>query len=326
MAIIGEQSIPGGHELMLLYENRALESQGATVTATSTAAGNLVPGHVINPHLDLAWRSGSIAALVAGGASVVTLKILLGSPRQLDTQTLHKHNARTAWRWRWYKSTIGSSGGESPIFESPWLDPVVRARPGDFPTFTEMPWSLGPRGEELELWQATFDLTSVGFADQIYDNLRLVEIDFDLTAGTNNGVDYVQVGLAPSWLAFRPRIDEGVQARGIGADLGFAWGVQDRSVATRTESGALLGRRRSSGRTFDFDLGALARPEALQRILTQLARLRGKLARVFVWPETLQRRYFYDSAFIGTLTGLPRVAMARLELPAANAFRIEETE
>lgn len=326
MAIIGEQSIPGGHELMLLYENRALTSQGATATATSTEAGNLTPDHVINEHLDLAWRSGSIAALVAGGASLVTLKTPLGSPRRLDACSLHKSNVRVAWRFRFYKSTVGSAGGEAPLFESPFLDPIVRARPGDFPTFSEMPWSLGPSVEELDLWQQTFVLDSIGFSDQLYDDVRLVERDFDLTGGSNNGVDFLQVGFAPAWLAFRPRIDEGVKARGIGADLGFSWGIDDRSVTARTESGALLGRRRSSGRTFDFNLGALARPEAFQRILTQLMRIRGNLARVFVWPETLQRRYFYDQAFIGTVVALPRVVMARLELPAATSFRIEETE
>ncbi len=335
MSIVGTQSIPpalpsgGTHQMLILAENHALVSQGATATDLEPLAGspgNLQVEHVLNPHLDLAWRSGSITALAAAGQTVLTLQIRFGSPRRLDTLTLNRSNVRVAFRKRYYASTQGSSGGESseaPLFESPWTDPIVRARLGDFPTYSGMPdYSLGPPEANLDFWQSTFALDSIIFADQTYDNVRMVEVDFDLTrVDQNDGVDYVQVGFLPSWEAFRPRINH---------DLGGSYSTIDESQATRLkETGALLGRERPRRRAFDFNLGDLERDQALQRLLTLLSILNSALTRVFLWEEPEQRRYFYDTRILGTVTKPPNIVHARLDPKfshAANAFRIEETQ
>lgn len=329
MGVIGTQSLVpvgtliGGHQVLILSENRALVSEGAVSTSLDPigSPGNLGVEHVINPHLDLAWRSSSIAALVTAGETVLTLQIRFGAPRRIDTLMPAKSNVRTAIRGRFYASTQGSPGGETPLFESPWTDPIVRARLEDFPTYTSMPsYSLGPSEEDLDFWQLTFALTSPIFADKPYDNVRMVEIDFDLTAiNGNDGVDYFQVGFLPCWLSFRPKINY---------ELGASHGVIDESETTRIkETGALLGRERSRRRTFDFTLETLDRVEGLQRILTAIMRRQSKLSRLFIWPEPLQRRFFYDTAILGTLTRLPKIVEARLDKPiAARSWRIEETE
>ena len=335
MSVVGRQSIPppvatgGDHQLILLATNRALVSQGASAVSLDPGGspGNLGVEHVLNPHLDLAWRSSSIAALAGAGHEILTLRIFLGSPRRIDAGTLHKHNIRAATRWRFYSSTVGSPS-EKPLWEGDWTDPIVRARLEDFAKYSPggggMPsYSLGPDEEDVDLWAQTFALDTPIFADQPYDGVRTVEVDFDLTRlDGNGGVDYFQVGFLGCWLAFRPRYN-------YRTGQGKFTPIDDSIVTRLPETGAALGRERSRRLAFDFSLEHLDREQALRQILTKMTQRNSRLTRVFAWAEPNQRQYFYDQRVLGTLIKPPAIVHARQD-PAvaysANAFRIEGTE
>lgn len=309
-----EQSIVEGAELLLVFENYGLSTDGASVTATSTATpGNLTAEKLLTDHLDEGWRSGSLAALVAAGTDTVTLRWTLGGPKIIDWLSLHRSNVQVPFRARLFRTSTSAS----PLFESEWTDPIVRAQPADFETFSGMPWMLGPGTRTVERLAAAFRLDSV-LAAPATTSVRVVEVDFDVSAGANGAADFLQVGMPFIARSFRPRINMA---------LGWKMGGEDRSELYRAEGGQALGRVKSSGRSFAFSLTHLDRDEAFGRIFGDFVRQPGaKLRRLFAWPEPAERLYFYDTAFVGTATALPAVVMSRLEWPGAEGWMIEETE
>lgn len=309
---VAEQSIVESHELLLVLDNYALATDGATVTATSTATpGNLTAEKLLTSHLDEGWRSGSLAALVASGTEVVTLRVTLGGPRTVDWLGLHRSNVVVPFRVRLFRTATAAS----PLYESAWTEPIVRALPGDFETFSAMPWTLGPNVETILERAGDFRLDSFIQAPTT-QAVRVVEIDFEVSAGANGEADYLQFGMPTIACAFRPRVN---------MTLGWKVGIEDRSQTYRAESGTLLGRKKSRGRSFAFGLGFLDRDEAFGRIFSAWMQKHGKLGRVFVWPEPAQRLYFHDVAMVATATSLPAVAMSRLEWPSAEGWMLEET-
>jgi hypothetical protein len=310
---VAEQSLVESHELLLVLDNYALATDGATVEATSTAEpGNLTAPKLLTAHLDEGWRSGSLAALAAAGETVVTLRWLLGGPRIVDWLGLHRSNVRVPFRVRLFRTATAAS----PLYESPWTNPVVRALPGDFPTFSAMPWTLGPEAAALDRAAAAFRLDSFVQAP-LTQSVRVVEVDFDVASGANGGVDYLQFGMPTIARSFRPRVN---------MTLGWKVGLEDRSDTYRAESGALLGRQKSRGRSFAFSLDYLDRDEAFGRIFSDWMEKHGKLGRLFAWPEPEQRLWFHTAAMVATATTLPAVAMSKLEWPAATGWVLEGTE
>lgn len=308
------------HEILLLLENFGLASEGASVTSTSSVeTGTLRVANLALPDLDRHWRSKPIAERSAKGSNV-TIRVDLGRSRRVNFVSLHRHNIRLPFRVRFFKSALGGGVSGSPVYQSPWTQPIVRARPEDWATFSEMPWTLGPRLEDLDDWAANKRLDSFVLSDEIYSNVRAYEIEINTANAyldSNGGASYLQMGLPMIGLAFRPRIN---------MLLNWEMGVVDRSESVRVESGALLGRRGSIGRRLGFVLGYVDRDEAFSTLMTRWMRRHGKLGRAFVWAEPSQRRYFYDQAMVATAASLPKVAMAHLEYPAASGFVFEETE
>lgn len=315
MARVGQQAPVDGYQVLIAFDNFALASNGATAEADSEQpTGNLGAGNLTNPALDLPWRSGSFAALYASGVDRIKVVHRLGNPRSVSWISLHRSNLRNAFRVKLYQTTDAVS---SPVYVSPWTDPIVRASVGDFPTFSSMPWTLGPPAATIDRRAAERRLDNVAHIDASYESIRRVEIEVDVGDGANGPADYVQWSYPIIAELFRPLIN---------MQIGWDISVNDRSRTHRTDSGALLGRRESSGKILSFGLPYLERSEAFSRILEEWAARYGLLGRVFVWAEPAHRINFFQQALLGTVTRLPSVAMARLEWPAATGFQIEESE
>lgn len=296
--------------MLLLFDNYALGIEGATVSTSYDGVGDFVVGNLLTPWLDEHYRTGSLAA----APQIVTLRFALNRPRAIDIVYLGRHNIRLGpVRVRFFKQDPVFT---SPIYESAWIDPIIRAKMSDF-TWPDMPWNLGPREEDLDDWQSRFRLDSLIMADQTYRAVRYVEIDIDGSGGDNFGVDHFQIGYPIIARAFQPIIN---------LVLGWGLNTDDRSEVVRTDAGADTGRQRSIGGKLAFSLKYLERDEAFARIFGQFCKRKGRHGRVFVWVEPEQRRYFYDQRMIATATKLPRVSMDFLEWSGANGWELTETE
>jgi hypothetical protein len=317
-----KQTTLESHEVLLLFRNFALASEGATATADWTASDDMGPDNLLTERLSAPWRSDSIAAWVASApfdpstVGIIRARIDLGRPRAINTVSIHRHNVLVPWQVYLYTSPPGFN--PTPIAATEWLDPIVRASLEDFDWY-DMPWALGPRQEDLDRWQTLFRLDSVALFDRTYYGVRYIDLRFDVSEGSNHGVDYIQAALCFACRSFRPRIN---------MPTGWNLPVIDRSTVRRTQGGAIRGRRRPIHAGFAFSLPFIDRDEAFEKILTGWAKRAGALGIAFAWPEPQQRlrRYFYDTRILGTLTSMPQVAMDHLEWPAATGFVIEETE
>lgn len=303
------------YRLLLLLENYALSTEGATISASSVAtssAGSLSAAGAINPNLDTAWRSDALLrARPQGAAAVETVTIALGSPRAVDAVAIAATNNRLPWRVRFRKAA-----GSAAVYESPWHAAIVRGTMGEW-TWPDMPWQLGPDERDLERWGAEFDLRAIILADQVYYGVSVVEIDFDSSSQQHRDLmpDYLQVGLVWASRSFRPRTN-------ILPDWEVS--VDDLSVTHRGDGGGLGGREGPRLTSFAFTIEHADRDEAYRVIHPFLVR-HGKLGRVFAWMEPHRRADFRALSGVGTLETLPAIYAANLDWPAARSWVFKET-
>jgi hypothetical protein len=311
------QSELEGFEIVLVFENYALASAGATVVASSSAPPSAEPlmdhltENLLLEDLSRAWRSGDVAEVKDEEVSV---DWSLGESRSVDWVSFHRSNIRTPIKVELYRDPPTS--GASPLFASDWIDPIVRGAVDDF-TFDDFIFTLGP--DELDLAIATSLYRLDSFVScPLTHGVRYVRARFDVGKGSNGDSSFLQFALPMISKAFRPEIN---------ILLDWSSGVSDRSVTRRLESGAKRGRRRTSTRDLSFDLGYLTRDEAFRRLYSGWARKAGVLGMAFAWPEPSFRAYFYDQAILGQLVAPPKPTMARLDLPGAvRGLTLEEAD
>ena len=310
-----EQLQPIEMTIMLLFDNYALGTEGASVAASSTAPGDLVVSNLLTPWLDEHWRSGSIKELqgekFTPNTPTVTLQWALGQARAIDTVYLGRHNIRTSpLRVRFYQ---GPPSISSACFESAWTDPIIRGRLDEF-TWTDLIWHLGPRESDLTTWQLTWDLDSLVIADQLYHGITHVELDIGSSPDQNRGVDYFQIGYPIVCRAFQPKVN---------VVLGWSFETVDRTEVLRTDAGEPTGRRRSIGKRLLFTLKYLKRQEAFARVFSAYCQRHGLSGRVFAWLEPGHPRWFYAQRILGTSVELPEVTMNVLDWPSATSWALE---
>lgn len=307
----GEQQQFQQATILLCFDNFAMGTSGATVSANSSSGGDLVVANLLTPWLDEHYRTGEVGPDHAAKAPI-RITWDLGRPRSLDTLTLHRHNIREPLVVRWFKQSPAAS---SPIWESDPIDPIIRARMRDF-NWKDMPWNLGPRSVDLDHWQQTYQLDSIVQSPEVHHGVRFVQLEAPVT-GLNNGVPWYQIGYPGIWRSFQPEIN-----------MVLGWGLEgvDRSEVDRTDAGALVGRARNIGKKLTFTLSYLERDEAFGRVFNDYVMAKGKLERVFVVVEPEQRRHFYAQRMVATATKLPRARMPRLEWPSAEGWVLESTE
>jgi hypothetical protein len=313
-----EQPSIESFEALLILENWALASTGATCSASSTAdtSGDplteMTADSLLNEDLSQAWRSGVISS-----GSTVSVTWTFDRPRPVDWVSLHRSNIRVPWKVE-LKSMLGAS-----LVVSPWTEPVIRASLSDFP-WESMLWTLGPDDDWLETATDEFRLDSfITFPVGAYPNVGSVVATFDISGHTNAGRAFLQFALPMIATRFRPSIN---------MPTGWAMPPVSRSEVVRTETGAKLGRYRPMQRTATFDLPLLGpdspdqgRIEVFRKLLTRFLMTRGDLARVFFWPEPKQRHLFYDTAFVGCIEAPPRPQMTQLEWAGITGFNLQET-
>lgn len=319
MAVYGEQAQPpagngAGHEIIFLLRNRALSEAGASTSADSEV-DTMPAAFLASPFLDRAWRSEPIEDLLERGQSKVNVFVSLGRSRAVSAGALHRSNIRVPFRMHLYKSARLDLLGTA-THTTPWTNPIVRELASSFSTFSSMPFALGPSEYLLEDLAARYRLDSPIFADTVYPGIRTVVFEFDISSGSNGDRSFLQFGMPFVGEVFRP---------GVNMNLGWEMGAEDRSETVRPESGVMQGRKRSRGRTISMALETLTHAEAFSEVLGYAVD-EGVLGRVFVWAEPVRRGLFYRQAFLGTARSLPKVALARLEIPAARGWVLEETE
>ncbi len=311
-----EQATVTGTQALFLLENHALGVNGSTVTATSEqTTGSLTVDNLLSPDLDTAFRSGSLAALNDVGITEIIVRFNLGTGRTVRTVATGASNVRVPWRTKFYNSDPTSSPAE---FESALTDSIVRGRMDEF-TWLEMPWDLGPRHDDLELWTETFRLRSIIVADRDYFDIQYVDLVFSVTDENQNlrfQGDFLQFGTAI--------VSDSLQTR-INIVLGWGLGVNDLSETHRVEGGGMHGRHRAKLTTLGFTFGFLERDEAYRKIFRNM-KTQGELGRLFVWVEPQHPADFYWQSMIATATTLPKITMAHLNWPAANGWQLTETE
>jgi hypothetical protein len=317
MTWIGEQSQFALPEALMFFDQHTLGISGATVSTNSQSTpGNLLVSNLLTDHLDELYRSDSVLAASLTASKEILVRFNFGKPRTIRHVSLIRGNQRLPWRTRIYEGDPAT--GAAIINESPVSSSIVRAHPSQFPTWSSMPtFSLGPSLDNIELWAAQFRLHSIIELDETFYNIQHLDVVFDATEGINGEEDFVQFSLCQAGVGFQPEIN---------ILLGWDVGQEDTSVTKRVESQAVLGRKRPVLKGFGFTIGYSEPQEMFSRILTDWGDKSGKLGRVLFWPEPQQRIFFYDTAFIGTLTNLPAAVMANLNLPAGRGFQAQETK
>lgn len=312
---------------LFLLKNLAEGVEGATVTTTSQSpVGSMFASNLLSPALDSPWRSDSIADNLAipSPLEFFRLRFKLGEPSTVNAVLFSGSNIRLPIRALFYRQ---DPTGNPSDFDSDWVNPIVLGMIRDF-TWTEMPWTLGPRSSKLEFWQETFALNSLIVSDRDYYGIQWIDVlirvlpeDLHLQPS-----DFVQTSLLTIGRSLQPAIN---------ILEGWSMGVDDLSLTHRTEGASLRGRHRPKLSTFAFTLahagllnpgGLEGRQQQFRKIFTDHMKERGKLGRVFVWPEPTQRVFFYDQAFLGTSTELPSIVMTFTDLPDARGWVITQTE
>lgn len=323
MSEISYQAHPEGEQLLLLLRNHLLGTEGASVWAWPTVAGARLSGvsassatlgveNLLTGMIDEPWRSVSLAGLAAASADGVLLRWRLGEPRLSSALVLGAHNLRVPYRVSGYSRNPDRHGAD---VTTAWLDPVVRAQPDDFETFSGMPFSLGPSERVLARRAAARSMLSFAAFTELAD-LRWLQVEIDLSEGGNNGeADYVQIGYAHLGHPVRPR---------IGMDRGWTSRVTDLSERLRSYGGSMLGQEGTRLRGFGFALGRLERDEIWDTLAPELEEV-GQLGRVVAWPEPELPRYFTEQAMVGTITELPETTMALYARGAVAGWKIERT-
>lgn len=342
-----QSQVPSG-SILLAFDNLALGTAGATVSTYGPASGgNLQSGNLLTAALDEAWRSGSISdwyALNVDGPGprsadstndwrMIRLRFALARPSIVDTVILQRTNVRCRWRSKFYRGNP-ANGASPAVHDTDWLDPVVRSALSDWewPTSTaatflpnSMPWTLGPTEQRLDELTDRFRLDQPHQLTTPLVGITHVDILFDVEDGTNGGAselkayqpaDYLQVSNVFIGRAFRPRIN-----------MTHDWehAPEDLARIERTDAGAAHGRTRARLRAFAFNLDSLDDDEALETILDSWLMRHGTLGRVWVWPVPGQRRFFYQTAFTGTLQRMGKVTAAKLDWLTSKGFVIVET-
>lgn len=306
---VGEQTTTTGHELLVHFENILSDDAGAVAFATSTADPSGVVGgeygasYLLTEDLDTAWRSGT---LDDDDQETIEIDFTLEEAADVDWFSMHRHNVRVPFR-------VTLFDGVTSLVQSAWIDPVVKVGEGD--TLGTFDVASGPTERRVEILASLFRLESVVDFGQTYSGVDRVNVTFDVTAQINGDKDYLQAAHMRAGVAFRPSVN---------MSLGWGVGVVDRSTFRRTEGGSKRGRRKTTARNFTFTLGALERDEAFRQVLTGWLREQGAAGLAFFWPEPEERQSFYDQALLGQLEALPKITMARLELPEGQGFSVEE--
>lgn len=313
----------GNPSLVLVYRNQTRTQEGATASANSQQpTGNLAPANGLSDNLGTAVRSGPIADIPGG---IWTYDIAFGKPVAVDTGVIVKHNIRRPVRLALYS---GLPAANAPLWDSGWVEPIVRADLTEAPSFQEWDFNGGPLERVLANQAARYRLITpiyVPDSEGLVYGVTHARFSVDGRAGNNlplqwgdpiEGSDFFQAAYFMVAARFRPE---------RGMSLGWQLGLEDRATTRRTESGALLGRKRSKARTITIPLSYLQPGEGYQDVSTDLLAGEGALGRIFVEPEPHHPSRFHNQAFVGTVTGQDGVTMFALELDEAT-ITLTETE
>ncbi len=235
--------------------------------------------------------------------------------------SLHKHNVRRPIRAQFF---TGPPSANAPIYDSGWVEPVVRARLDEY-EFLTWDFNGGPDERVLESQAARYKLHSRIYADQVYYGVTHVRVMIDGTAGNNLPLQWgdptassesFQVSYFMVTRRFRPQVN---------MVHGWRMGFEDRATTQVVESGARVGRQRSKARSISFDLTFMSPAEGLQEVYGQLIETEGTLGRIFIEPVPHQPSLFHSTAFMGTLTQQGGVAMTSLDI-MGTSLTLTETE
>jgi hypothetical protein len=309
----------GDPRFVLLFRNEALDSKGATATASSQQpTGSLVPANALSDSLDTATKSGPIADEPGG---IYYCDVAFNRTVAVDTALVAKHNIRRPLSWKFY---TGSPQTNAPIWDSGWISPIVRAELTEF-TFPEWDFIGGPPERVIADQAARVALYTPVYADQVYYGVTHARLSIDGRAGNNlplqwgdpsESSDAFLFSYVMVTRRFRPRVN---------LQNGWTLGYEYRDTTTRVESGGLLGRSRPPLRTFQFNAGFLSPSEGFGDIYTDLIQGEASLGRVFVVPQPQKPSLFHEQAFIGTITSQGGVSEFALDLDSAT-LTLTETE
>lgn len=286
------QTIIAGKSAVLALENFALSRYGTAITSNGDASESLSASNLTVDNVDASWRSES---LLSYGGQNPKLTIDFGIVRTIGAISFHHHNIRNVpFIVRLYRSKPPAE----PVLTLGPIDPIVRALLSEFTWYT-LRWNLGPADSELRRMQERFRLSSICFFDQQTDATH-IEIEFDMTnLSSNDGVDYLHMGYLMAYLPFRPHIN---------IVYGSQFKIIDRSTAIRDESGNIGGREQERPTAVSVTLPKLTDAEAFESIGAALIN-NGTLGKVFFIPYPHKRRYFYQTAVLGTMSQMPSLTV-----------------
>jgi hypothetical protein len=309
--------------MAVLFANRLVGIEGATVSADSEASGgNMTPDNLLSEMRADYYRSGSVATRAGEATPEIAITWTLGRARGIDFFAYAWSNNLLRWQVELYAGDPEASGVLQAA--SGWMSPIVRSEVGDLPAGIG-PWGLGPSNEKILLLADTMMLSSFVHWSTVYYGITHIRMRIDVSEGSNGPVDYVQISLPFAGELLIPRLPP---------SLGSSLEPVTTTVRKTTAGGSEVGLWRQNTRQLSLPLNHLTDDEALQ-VFTDWVSNRGELARVFVCPDNAaaKRRFYYDQAFVATIGESPVASWEQPEgemdgvtvARAMKTFKIKET-